>query len=86
MILNFNKEINVIKDKPNFNINNKVRFIPYEDEILKIINNTNDLYGITNYGRVISLKYNIVLISRKNKNGYLYNCIRINNKNIYGVH
>lgn len=83
MIINFNKETNIIKDKPNFNINNKVKFIPYKDEILKIINNTNDLYGITNYGRVISLKYNIVLISRKNKDGYLYNCIRINKKNVY---
>lgn len=83
MILSFNKKINTIKDKPNFNINNKVRFIPYKDEILKIINDTNDLYGITNYGRVISLKYNIVLISRKDNNGYLYNCIRVNHKNIY---
>ena len=66
-----------------FDIEKKEIYNPKHGEILKIINNTNELYGITNYGRVISLKYNIVLKPRINRDGYLYNCIRVNNKNVY---
>ena len=83
MNLRYNFNIKEHKDKPNFNMDNKIKFIPYDNEILKIINNTNNLYGITNYGRIVSLKYNIVLKSNKDNSGYLYNCIRINHKNIY---
>lgn len=83
MNFDFNILNNKHKNSINFNIKDKTIFIPKNGEILKIINNTNNLYGITNYGRVISLTYNIVLKSNKDKGGYLYNCIRVNHKNIY---
>lgn len=70
-------------NKANFDISKKEIYVPKDGEVLKIINNTNELYGVTNYGRIISLKYNIVLKSRVNRDGYLYNCIRINKQNKY---
>lgn len=53
------------------------------DELIKIIENTNNSYAITNYGNIISLNNTILLKSNIGRDGYLYNCIRINKKNIY---
>ena len=83
MNFNFNVLNNKHKNSINFNIKTKTIFVPKNGEMLKIIDNTNNLYGITNYGKIISLTYNIVLKSNKDRGGYLYNCIRVNHKNIY---